>query len=184
MLNSSSYISHQSDHFNHQCFLPSCKSYHLNTMVRHFFKYFIDNCQLEYVSEHKHIGIQLSSNLSWSEHNADIVKKTFKLSFILLSLFWIRIVRDIKMVDIQEVNVDCVSKRCWRADEQVIIIMNNPAFISITLSQKIFNTGSLRHPIFAIHVMVKENKTLKRAFPSDKALTGCLKMKQVTMKPA
>lgn len=44
-------------------------------MVRHFFKYFIDNCQLEYVSEHKHIGIQLSSNLSWSEHNADIVKK-------------------------------------------------------------------------------------------------------------
>lgn len=75
MLNSSSYISHQSDHFNHQCFLPSCKSYHLNTMVRHFFKYFIDNCQLEYVSEHKHIGIQLSSNLSWSEHNADIVKK-------------------------------------------------------------------------------------------------------------
>lgn len=82
-------------------------------MVRHFFKYFIDNCQLEYVNEHKHIGIQLSSNLSWSEHNADIVKKkTFKLSFILLSLFWIRIVRDIKMVDVQEVNVDCVSKRC------------------------------------------------------------------------
>lgn len=81
-------------------------------MVRHFFKYFIDNCQLEYVSEHKPIGIQLSSNLSRSEHIADIVKKTFKLSFILLSLFWIRVVRDIKMVDIPEVNVDRVSKRC------------------------------------------------------------------------
>lgn len=63
----------------------------------------------------------------WAGQNImlTLLKKTFKLSFILLSLFWIRIVRDIKMVDIQEVNVDCVSKRCWRADEQVIIIMNN-----------------------------------------------------------
>lgn len=172
MLNSSSYISHQSDHFNHQCFLPWSDIF-LNTSLI-----------IVSLNMSVNINILVYSYLQiWAGQNImlTLLKKTFKLSFILLSLFWIRTVRDI---EIQDVNVDCVSKRCWRADEQVIIIMNNPAFISITLSQKIFNTGFLRHPIFAIHVMVKENKTLKRAFPSDKALTGCLKMKQVTMKPA
>lgn len=44
-------------------------------MVRYFFKYFIDNCQFEYVSEYKYIGIQLFLNLSWLEYNVDIVKK-------------------------------------------------------------------------------------------------------------
>lgn len=162
MLNSSSYISHQSDHFNHQCFLPWSDIF-LNTSLI-----------IVSLNMSVNINILVYSYLQiWAGQNImlTLLKKTFKLSFILLSLFWNRIVRDIKMVDIQEVNVDCVSKRCWRADEQVIIIMNNPAFISITLRQKIFNTGFLRHPIFAIHVMVKENKTLKRAFPSDKALT-------------
>ena len=39
---------------------------------------YFDNCQLEYVTHHKHLGILFSSKLGWSDYIEGIVKKAYK----------------------------------------------------------------------------------------------------------
>ena len=46
--------------------------------VEKFPNLLFDDCTLEYVSQHKHLGVLLSSNLSWSNHIDIIVKKAYK----------------------------------------------------------------------------------------------------------
>lgn len=46
--------------------------------VEKFPNLLFDDCTLEYVSQHKHLGVLLSSNLSWSNHIDIIVKKVYK----------------------------------------------------------------------------------------------------------
>ena len=44
--------------------------------VEKFPELFFGDCTLEYVSQHKHLGVLLSSNLGWSDHIDNIVKKS------------------------------------------------------------------------------------------------------------
>jgi hypothetical protein len=39
---------------------------------------YFDGCQLEYVTQHKHLGILFSSNLGWHDYIDSIVKKAYK----------------------------------------------------------------------------------------------------------
>ena len=41
---------------------------------------YFDNCQLEYVTHHKHLGILFSSKLGWSDYIEGIVKKKKRLT--------------------------------------------------------------------------------------------------------
>ena len=46
--------------------------------VEKFTVLFFGDCTLEYVSQHKHLGVLLSSNLGWSDHIEKNVKKAYK----------------------------------------------------------------------------------------------------------
>ena len=46
--------------------------------IEQFPKLFLGDCTLEYVSQHKHLGVLLSSNLGWSDHIEKNVKKAYK----------------------------------------------------------------------------------------------------------
>ena len=49
--------------------------------VEKFTELFLGDCTLEYVSQHKHLGVLLSSNLGWSDHIDNIVKNCFQIYF-------------------------------------------------------------------------------------------------------
>ena len=50
--------------------------------VEKFPELFFGDCTLEYVSQHKHLGVLLSSNLGWSDHIDNIVKKAYKKNLV------------------------------------------------------------------------------------------------------
>ena len=54
--------------------------------VEKFPELFFGDCTLEYVSQHKHLGVLLSSNLGWSDHIDNIVKKAYKKIGLLKNL--------------------------------------------------------------------------------------------------